>query len=621
MSFRARLTLFFVLIVVVPMVALALVLFGLIDDSERGKADARLGAGRDTAVRLFEAARARAAGGLAEVGRDPALATALQRGDVTTASAQATVLLGPLQLKRIVATGAGGVRVDVGSRTAVFPARRALQDVAGSRVGMLEVSVEGPQAYARAVHETTGLDVVVRRGARPLASTLPAMRAVALPVGNGTVRAGGVRLRAATFVAPGWAGEPGTAVTVLGPTSPTSQAVLRARKLVAGILLASFVVALACALLLSAALQRQIAGLLAAAQRLGRGDFGARAPEAGRDEFATLGVEFNRMAAQLEARLEDVRAEQGRAAVAMRRVGETFAANLDRAGLVDLVVRAAAEATGASVARARTTADEAPIALTGQVGELDGLLAEAETEAAASTEGTGEVERDGHAALAQRLAGATGAEAAVAVVAVARADRDFTPSERELFAYLVRQAGVSLENVALHEAVERQAVTDALTGLANRRRFSRALEAELERTRRYGGLATLVLLDIDDFKRVNDTHGHPTGDRVLREVGRALRDVSREIDVAARFGGEEFALLLPGTDRDGAFVAAERARKQIEALRLTLPDGGVLRVTASFGTATQPSAGRDAASLLAAADGALYDAKRTGKNRTVRAGG
>jgi diguanylate cyclase (GGDEF)-like protein len=182
---------------------------------------------------------------------------------------------------------------------------------------------------------------------------------------------------------------------------------------------------------------------------------------------------------------------------------------------------------------------------------------------------------------------------------------------------------VSVENVGLHETVERQAVTDELTGLSNRRRFQETMAAEVERSKRFGQELGLVLLDIDDFKAVNDTYGHQQGDLVLREVARILRASSREIDEPARYGGEELAVVLPGTDLEGARQLAERVREGVEGLRLSIiGDEGAepLRVTASFGAASLPASAEDVRGLIAAADEALYQAKRAGKNRTVSAG-
>jgi diguanylate cyclase (GGDEF)-like protein len=232
-----------------------------------------------------------------------------------------------------------------------------------------------------------------------------------------------------------------------------------------------------------------------------------------------------------------------------------------------------------------------------------------------------EIQVGGASALAAPLGASEAGDQVIGIVSVARGDRAFTHGERELFAYLTNQASVSVENVDLHETVQRQAVTDELTGLFNHRRFQEVMTAEVERARRYGHELGLIMLDIDNFKQVNDTHGHLQGDMVLGEVARVLRQSSREIDEPARYGGEEMAVALPQTDLEGAYQFAERVRGRIEALELPLLGGeGTLKVTASFGVASLASVGTpDKGALVAAADGALYDAKRAGKNRTVRA--
>ena len=127
-------------------------------------------------------------------------------------------------------------------------------------------------------------------------------------------------------------------------------------------------------------------------------------------------------------------------------------------------------------------------------------------------------------------------------------------------ASLAGQAVVALENARLHRIVERQALVDGLTGLANRRQADETLASELARAERLGGPVGLILADVDDFKAVNDRHGHPTGDIVLRDLAETFRETVREIDTAARWGGEEFAVILPGTDLEGAAQLAERLR-------------------------------------------------------------
>ena len=164
----------------------------------------------------------------------------------------------------------------------------------------------------------------------------------------------------------------------------------------------------------------------------------------------------------------------------------------------------------------------------------------------------------------------------------------------------------------------RQAQTDALTSLANRRALDERLDDEVDHAKRLGTNVAFVIADIDDFKSINDSYGHQTGDEVLRRVARTFAEAVRELDLPGRYGGEEIALVLPGTNLTGARALAEKIRKSLEDLPLATPEGTPLQVTASFGAAcfTAQSSVED---LVAAADAALYEAKRTGKNRVVTA--
>jgi diguanylate cyclase (GGDEF)-like protein len=175
-------------------------------------------------------------------------------------------------------------------------------------------------------------------------------------------------------------------------------------------------------------------------------------------------------------------------------------------------------------------------------------------------------------------------------------------------------AALALRNAWLLEEVRRMADTDGLTGLSNRRSFEIALEREVARAARKGEQLSLVLLDIDHFKDLNDRYGHQVGDRVLRDAGAALTAVSRDFDTAARYGGEEFVVLLPSCSAGEALVAAERLRAAIAGVDEDLA------ITASAGVATIPLNASDAAELVRAADEALYESKRRGRNVTTRSG-
>jgi diguanylate cyclase (GGDEF)-like protein len=164
-----------------------------------------------------------------------------------------------------------------------------------------------------------------------------------------------------------------------------------------------------------------------------------------------------------------------------------------------------------------------------------------------------------------------------------------------------------------------QAQHDPLTGLANRRALDARLEEELDRAQRHGTHLGLVLIDVDNFKQFNDQYGHQCGDEVLRTFAALLAGSVRELDVAGRFGGEEFALVLPGTPVDGACVLAEQIRKSLKLIEVAGPAGETLRITASFGAAAFPSC-PTVAELIAVADQSVYEAKRRGKNQVVGAG-
>jgi len=167
--------------------------------------------------------------------------------------------------------------------------------------------------------------------------------------------------------------------------------------------------------------------------------------------------------------------------------------------------------------------------------------------------------------------------------------------------------------LAIYERTERSAVTDGLTGLYNHAFFLQALRQEVLRSKRHGLRAALLLLDLDNFKAVNDDRGHVEGDRVLMRAAAVVREGVREIDVAARYGGEEFAVLLPDTSRLGAFVVAERIRRRIEDRFAR----GRSVVTVSGGIAVFPDDASTPADLIVQADAGLYGAKAAGKNRIL----
>ncbi|RJO74316.1 MAG: GGDEF domain-containing protein [Myxococcales bacterium] len=208
------------------------------------------------------------------------------------------------------------------------------------------------------------------------------------------------------------------------------------------------------------------------------------------------------------------------------------------------------------------------------------------------------------------------ADAAGAFVMASSQRHFFTADLQHIFQIIANQIAVRLENAEIYGRLEEMAVTDGLTGLHNKRFFTERLDEIISRAERYEHKLAMMVLDIDHFKRVNDTYGHPVGDRVLREVARVLRESMRKTDLVARFGGEEFIVLLDAADHGQAYSKAEELRDVVAGLEFDT-DLGKFGVQASFGIAVFPDDTRVKDELLERADVALYQSKRLGRNRTT----
>ena len=646
MTFHGRLRLFFTIIVIVPMLAIAAVLFTLTADSQRGQVDAEISTGLDVALSLYKDGRAAARDELEGVGLDPRLKSALTGGDDGAARARLRQLVrtDPKILSAILYDAQGDRIARAGRRRGTAHLTRSLifsrRDM--RRLGTLSVSVTDARALVRSAARRTGLGFLVLRDGRAVATTVPQVRT--MPEGSGDFDAGGREYRGRRVVVSKAAGV-AEEIAVFQQSGELNSDISESRILIGAIILAFVLLALATSVFVVRALQGQIEHFLSAARRLGSGRFDQPVPTEGGDEFAELGREFNSMSKQLETMIREVEGKRRELEETIRRVGKALSAGLDRQEVLELTVQTALGACGAQAARA-VPIDRSVLAETHAGSRDTGLLRaleEAEravfsigpqtraeltemhggTTTAGSARGPAAVERDGVHALAVPLLARLGSgtfASHVGVISIARRNDAFSPREADLLQYLAGQAVVSIENADLHATVQREAITDELTGLANRRQMDRAIDREFDRRRRFGTPIGLVLLDIDDFKRVNDSYGHPQGDEVLIAVANVLRGLTREIDEPARWGGEEFAVVLPQTDARGAQELAERMRKQVEQLRVPRLGGGrELAVTASFGVASVPESAADSERLFEAAFMALSRAKRAGKNRVERA--
>jgi len=191
-----------------------------------------------------------------------------------------------------------------------------------------------------------------------------------------------------------------------------------------------------------------------------------------------------------------------------------------------------------------------------------------------------------------------------------------SPYQIELLEVLGNQASTSIANARFHAEIERLAITDGLTGLFNHRYFQERLSQEFSRIARFSEPLSILIIDIDNFKKVNDAYGHPVGDSVLKAVADKIRKTIRNIDVPARYGGEEFAVILIGTDARGAVKMAERLRKAVMNTTFS-GENSTFNVTISTGISTYAEHIKRKEELIERADRALYQAKNSGRNRSL----
>lgn len=565
-SFKVRLAAYFALIALVPFVAAFQGFHSVAKRSETRRMDAVLESGLRSAIAAYGEELRDTRRTAAAVAHERSLQRALARRNRKQI---ARIIAG---MPNIGVEGPRGLRVG-------HPPTRGVSEV---------VSIVGPNGTLGKVIAVLPLsaDLADRLGQ---SAGLPENGHVAFllqtrvaPGEATTLSLGGAKYRA--LASEGLRDAESTALAVLVPQGAIDDAAGSIGKRLVLTMLAIFIVLGLIAYVEGRSILRTLGRLVDAANDLARGRLDRRVDVSGPDEFARLGRAFNEMADQLEARIRELDDERRRLRDVTVRFGEALAATHDIGELLRVVVETAMEATGAR--GGALLRDDHEVV---RRGDPDAGVRRLEFHLSAGEESFGRL--------------------------VLTAD-SFSKEQTETAEWFVSQARTALENARHHRAVQRQALVDSLTGLANRRLCEAALEKEIGRAGRFGEALSLVVGDIDDFKHVNDRYGHPTGDEVLREFAGALQETVREIDLAGRWGGEEFVVGLPGTDLEGGVRLAERVRAALAKRTIEAPNGERLHITASFGVAAFDGRG-GLRELLAAADAALYRAKRAGKDRVA----
>jgi diguanylate cyclase (GGDEF)-like protein len=580
-SFKVKLVAYFLLLSLLPLAAAFWGFSTVASQSEARRVDARLQAGLRATLAAYQEALGSADNAAERLARRPSFQRALLARD---RGALQRLLEGNPHL---AIEAPGGFRV--GTFDATAPTRQVAVVGAGGTQGTVIASVPLDRAFVNRLEARSGLEsedhVLLVEDGRIVAG-LPALRGRidALSGKPHTVSLGGTRYRA--LVAGTLEGRPGATLGVISPQALIDAANRKAMNQLLIGLVAALVFVGCVAYVEGRAIVRTIRRLVDAAAAIARGELKERVPVQGRDEFALLGRTFNQMAFQLQTRLEELEAERGRLRDLTSRFSEALGATHDAEQLMRLIVEAAMEATGAAGG-----------VLVGTSGRLVKV---------------GFPERGAERLEVPLLAGS------ISFGSLLLFGSEFSDEDRMTAASLASHAVVALDNARLHRIVERQALVDGLTGLANRRQCEETLEDELARVERFGGSLAVVVADLDWFKDVNDRHGHPAGDAVLREFAVLLQETVRDVDLAGRWGGEEFVLVLPGTDLAGGARLAERIRVALAQRVILAVDGTPIPLSASFGVAAIPP-GKTVSELFAAADAAMYQAKRAGKNRVETA--
>ena len=382
---------------------------------------------------------------------------------------------------------------------------------------------------------------------------------------------------------------------------------------------------------LSRLLTRELEELSEGARAMAEGRFDMPIPVRSKDEVGQLAVAFNDMRDKLSSSYSQLSSSRDQLQRAIRRVGETLRSTHDMNQMLDSILNTAADAVGADAAclwMFSPTRDELhpghtaglAVGMKGSVRVGDGVVgfvAERATSALLPSPSGPEPARNEPRLPVAIAVPFYSDDRIIAILSVYRRDENhpFTQEDVETVEFLAKQGGIAVENVRLHEEAQRLSLTDGLTGTWNRRFFQMQFRQVLATGTRFERPFSILMLDLDRFKQLNDTHGHQRGDAILIEFSQRVKHTLREVDTFARYGGEEFIVLLPETDEEGGGITAEKIRDSIRSQPFGSLGDEPVDVTVSIGVSSYPHHGSTFHELVEAADRALYQAKQEGRNR------
>ena len=635
MTLRTRLTLFFVGIVVLPLLAATVAFQALSTRQADARTDTRLQTGARSLEAFWEERLASVqhevtlvAETLAPKLSDQGLPERLERARdisgldfliVSDAGVDVRAAdLGPAEYMPGQQPPTPDLLASAEEQPAVLRAR--LEILEGDSRSFVTGGRWADSNLASELQRMTGLGVAIVRGDQTLASAgaTPAL----VPDAGRSVEMDGRR----SVMVP--IGRPSQGVVLTAPVE-AGASVLTWLVAVLG-LLAATGLGFALAGVIARPLQRLVEG----AKAVAAGELDTRVEAGEHGDVARVADAFNTMTDYLRTYVGELQSSRDELRGSLERLGATLRTTLDLGGMLEVVLDTAAVTLGARsgalfLLRGGSRQLRLEVARGYSPPKDAGLVVGEGIAGRAAATGAPVLVRDGSPLPMEPVEPSAPTSVSVPLV---RGDRTigvialygrttlepFEQDDAETLSSFAGQASVAIENVLLHQETRQLSITDGLTGVWNRRYLEMTLRKEIERAQRFGRPLSLLMLDIDRFKRVNDRHGHQRGDEVLIEVTRrVLGEIRTNIDVVGRYGGEEFVILLPETPSGGARVVAEKIRTAMRDQPFVRASEDPLSVTVSVGIATYPEDGTTAEELLRRADTAMYRAKAEGRDRVV----
>lgn len=648
MTLRARLAIAFLALVLVPLLVGAALLVNTVTDVNHRHSVDLLRASRHTATlalsdlcRLAHSGSEALANRAQQIPPAEAVTETVNRnlGDLAAVQAvdgsvTASAGVPASEVPRVA--GAGSCNSETRGNSSAVVSSVVMVDQKKRFVGTAWTGFVVDRGLASRLSETTGAQVTVFHDGKVVASSLPPSGALRLAAEGRTLGPGVVNRdhELVAAVTP-TTGQPLSLVISMSTPSPVGYYLL-----IGFVLFLAVGLGIIVALRLARAVTAPLAVVGEAAERVAAGDLETRVPVRRRDEVGRLAESFNMMTHELAGYVGALRAGRDQLRRNLDLLGDTLSSTLDLGRILTVVLDTAMAATGARSGAVFLSQGGGMRceASSGFSPEVTQQLRSADARSGAGVVAT--VARSG-----EPMRGCNGPEAtsalgnlpdgtvwlAVPLISSGRVvgvmclcDRlggdEFDDSDTSSMRGFANHAAVAIDNVLLHQETQQLAVVDPLTGLANYRYFQTSTNREIERAHRFTRPLALLMLDVDHFREINDAHGHAAGDAVLVELAQRLDAEVREVDILARYGGEELVLVLPETDAAAGVQAATRLCELVRSAPVRLPNGIAINVTVSIGGAVYPEHGATVRALVDRADDALYAAKSAGRDRCRIAG-